>query len=167
MYRLLTILLLLLPVLASAQPGKVYRSLSEVHDPADVYILHLRSKRLTSVPREVYAMSNLRELNLRGNRIKSIPDSIAMLQNLSIIELSRNPLVSLPSSMASMSQLRRLVLWDTQVTELPEEFAQLDSTLQLLDLRDCPLTLDYQEAITQLLPTVKKLWDYACNCPTD
>ena len=167
MHRLLTILLLLLPVLASAQPGTVYRSLSEVHDPADVYILHLRGKRLTSVPREVYAMSNLRELNLRGNRIKSIPDSITMLQNLSIIELSRNPLVSLPSSMASMSQLRRLVLWDTQVTELPEEFAQLDSTLQLLDLRDCPLTLEDQEAIKQILPTVKKLWDYACNCPTD
>ena len=148
MHRLLTILLLMIPAVTFGQPDKVYRSLSEVSNADEVYILHLRGKRLKAVPQEVYAMHNL-------------------LQNLEIIELSRNPLTVLPPAMADMTQLRQLVLWDTQVSELPKEFARLDNTLRLLDLRDCPLTLDDQEAIAQLLPTVKKLWDYACNCPSD
>lgn len=167
MHRLLTILLLLLPTAAFGQPDKVYRSLSEVTNADEVYILHLRGKRLKTVPQEVYAMHNLRELCLRGNRITALSDSIALLQNLEKIELSRNPISALPSVMADMTQLRQLVLWDTRVTTLPVEFARLDDTLQLLDLRDCSLTLDEQKAIDQLLPTVKKLWDYACNCPTD
>lgn len=165
MHRLLTILLLFLPAAVFGQPDKVYRSLSEVSDPADVYALRLRGKRLRAVPQEVYAMHNLRELDLRGNRIAVLSDSIALLQNLERLELSRNPLLSLPPAMALLPNLRELVLWDTQVTELPGEFARLDDTLRLLDLRDCPLTLDDQEAITKLLPSVKKLWDYACNCP--
>ena len=164
MYRLLTILLLLLPAAVSGQPDKVYRSLSEVSDPAEVYVLRLRGKRLKAVPQEVYAMHNLRELDLRGNRIEVLSDSIALLQNLEHLELSRNPLFSLPPAMALLPNLRELVLWDTRVTELPREFARLDDTLQLLDLRDSPLTLDDQKAIEELLPSVKKLWDYACNC---
>ena len=167
MHRLLTILLLMIPAVTFGPPDKVYRSLSEVSNADEVYILHLRGKRLKAVPQEVYAMHNLRELNLRGNRIAVLSDSIALLQNLEIIELSRNPLTVLPPAMADMTQLRQLVLWDTQVSELPKEFARLDNTLRLLDLRDCPLTLDDQEVIAQLLPTVKKLWDYACNCPSD
>ena len=167
MHRLLLIALLLLPGMATCQPDKVYRSLSEVTNPDEVYILHLRSKRLNAVPQQVYVMHNLRELNLRGNRIATLSDSIVLLQNLERIELSRNPIDSLPPVMASLPHLTHLVLWDTRVTNLPKEFARLDNTLQLLDLRDCPLTLDDQKAIEQLLPTVKKLWDYACNCPTD
>ena len=66
MHRLLLIALLLLPGMATCQPDKVYRSLSEVTNPDEVYILHLRSKRLNAVPQQVYAMHNLRELNLRA-----------------------------------------------------------------------------------------------------
>lgn len=164
MRRLLLIALLLLPGMATCQPDKVYRSLSDVANPEEVYVLHLCGKRLKAVPQQVYAMRNLRELNLRGNRIATLSDSIVLLQNLERIELSRNPIDSLPPIMASLSHLSHLVLWDTRVTELPKEFARLDNSLQLLDLRDCPLTLDDQKAIELLLPSVKKLWDYACNC---
>ena len=101
---------------------------------------------------------------MRGNRIAFLPDSISRLQNLQRLELSRNPLMALPASMANMEQLRELVLWSTYVTELPPQFARLDGTLELLDLRHCPLMLDDQTAINTLLPSVKKLWDYACNC---
>lgn len=154
----------MLPALAAAQPDRVYRSLAEVDDPSQVYVLRLRGKRLKTVPPQVYGMSNLRELDLRGNRIRSLSDSIAMLTNLERLELSRNPLDSLPPSMATMTKLKELVLWDTRVTTLPGEFARLDESLQVLDLRSCRLMLDEQQAIEKLLPSVKKLWDYACNC---
>ena len=158
------ITLLLLPVWAQCQPDKVYRSLDEVGDPDEVYVLRLRGKRLRTLPTAIYGMRNLRELDLRGNRIKSLPDSIALLQNLERIVLSRNPIASLPPALALLPNLRELVLWDTRVSELPKEYARLDGILNLLDLRDCPLTLDDQEAITKLLPSVVKLWDNACNC---
>lgn len=157
-------LMLLLGCTLFAQPDKVYKSLKDVKNPADVYILQLHNKRLKTIPREVFTMTNLRQLDLRGNRIAFLPDSISQLQNLQRLELSRNPLMALPASMANMEQLRELVLWSTYVTELPPQFARLDGTLELLDLRHCPLMLDDQTAINNLLPSVKKLWDYACNC---
>lgn len=165
MRKVLLILLVVLPAVMYAQPDKVYKSLSEVKDPEQVYILRLRHKRLKTIPPAVYGMTNLRELDLRGNRITALPDSVALLSSLQRLELSRNPIDTLPPAMAAMSELRELVLWDTKVRSLPKEFAALDATLQLIDLRSCHLLLDEQEAIEQLLPSVKKLWDYACNCP--
>jgi internalin A len=109
-------------------------------------------------------MTNLRELDLRGNHIAELPDSIAMLTHLRRLELSRNPLMGLPAAMAQMTELRELVLWSTYVTELPPEMGQLDGSLELLDLRDCPMTQQDQEALEQMLPSVKKIWYYACNC---
>ena len=147
-----------------AQEGRVYKSLKEVTDPEAVYSLQLRGKRLKAVPAMVYKMTNLRELDLRGNRIAHLPDSIARLTHLQRLELSRNPLMGLPSAMAQMTELRELVLWSTYVTDLPPEFERLDGSLELLDLRDCPMAQEDQEALERMLPTVKKLWYYACNC---
>ena len=149
---------------SQAQEGRVYKSLKEVADPEAVYALQLRGKRLKAVPEMVYRMTNLRELDLRGNHIAELPDSIAMLTHLRRLELSRNPLMGLPAAMAQMTELRELVLWSTYVTELPPEFEQLDGSLEVLDLRDCPMTQADHEALERLLPTVKKLWYYACNC---
>lgn len=88
--------LLLMVNLAGAQPGKVYKSLKEVTDPHEVYVLQLRGKRLKAVPSIVYQMTNLCELDLRGNRISHLSDSIALLTQLQRLDLSRNPLMDLP-----------------------------------------------------------------------
>jgi hypothetical protein len=154
----------LLACSALAQEGRVYKSLKEVTDLEAVYSLQLRGKRLKAVPAEVYEMTNLRELDLRGNRIVQLSDSIAQLMHLQRLVLSRNPLRGLPAVMAQMTELRELVLWSTYVTDLPPEFEQLDGVLELLDLRDCPMSQEDQEALEHLLPTVKKLWYYTCNC---
>ena len=157
-------LLLLLIQGAQAQPGRVYKSLTEVTDPQQVYILQLRNKRLKSLPQVVLQMVNLRELDLRGNRIALLPDSIARLQHLERLEVSRNPLMQLPATLPQLKELKELVLWSTYVTDLPPGMETLDDSLELLDLRHCPLTIENQEAIEQQLPSVKKLWDFACNC---
>ena len=156
--------LLLLPAGLRGQEDRVYTSLGQVKDPSQVYHLQLRHRRLRQVPPEVWRMTNLQVLDLRGNRIAALPDSLARLTNLQRIDLSRNPLTALPDSLVRMTGLRELVLWDTYVTALPPGSECLDGTLELLDLRSCPLTLDDQTALTRMLPTVKKLWDYACNC---
>ncbi|MCQ2274778.1 MAG: leucine-rich repeat domain-containing protein [Bacteroidales bacterium] len=147
-----------------AQPDKVYKHLSEVTNPEDVYILQLHNQHLRAIPSQVYLMVNLQQLDLRGNKIAQLNDSIALLRNLQRLELSRNPLQSLPAAMSGMKELRELVLWSTKITAFPPEFAELDETLTLIDLRDCPLMLDDQDAIQSLLPSPKKKWYYACNC---
>lgn len=161
---LFLVLAMLTATLAAAQPGRIYKSLDEVTDPGEVYILRLRGKHLKAVPSEVFAMTNLRELDLRGNRLTSLPDSIALLRHLERLEASRNPLSALPNEMSQMSQLRELILWDTYVADLPATFELLDATLEVLDLRSCRMSPDEQEAIAKMLPSVKKLWDNACNC---
>lgn len=158
------LLLLLLPLSVMAQPDKVYKSVKEVSDPAQVYHLQLHGKRLKHIPAEVYAMTNLQILDLRGNRIRHLSDSIALLSHLRRLELSRNPLMDIPASVAQLPELRELVLWATYVSSLPSECVQMDGRLVLLDLRSCPLLPDDQEAVRALLPSVKILWDYACNC---
>ena len=169
--RLLLFGLLLVAVAPlAAQPDKVYRSLSDVKDPQQVYILHLRWKRLRSIPPEVFTFTNLRELvsflNTKPHRnlIRHLPMEIGLLGDLQHVDLNRNPIESLPDEMAYLPSLRELVLWSTNITTIPESFSELDGTLQLLDLRSCSLTYDEQQAIEQILPSTKKRWDQACNC---
>ncbi len=188
MKRILTITVLLLCTLvAAAQPDRVYKSLKEVKNPDDVYILKLRYKRLKAVPPEVFTFTNLRELNLGCNFIDSLPPDIARLQNLEVLnlernwlhylpaeigqlhnlaklDLNRNPLQALPETMSSLASLERLVLWSTGVSELPLTFVALDATLKLLDMRECYLTDEQVDAICELLPSVRKYWTLSCNC---
>lgn len=186
-YLLISLALLGLMNHVAAQPDKVYKSLKEVRRAEDVYILKLTYKRLKSVPKEVFTYTNLRELNLGRNFIDSIPPDIANLKNLEVlnlernwlhylpdeigdlpnlkkIDLNRNPLQALPESMANLSQLERLVIWSTGISELPVTFVALDASLKLLDMRECYLTEEQMEAICELLPSVKKLWNLSCNC---
>ena len=183
----LIMFLLLLPAFVVAQPDKVYKSLADVRNPEDVYILRLRHKKLTKIPSEVFAMVNLRELdlsricleevspeivslqnlevlNLGRNNIDSLPLEVAQLSHLSVLDVNRNPLVALPDEMGYMLSLRRLIVWSTALYAVPESFADLDSRLELLDMRSCQLSRDDQQAIRAILPSVKIWWDQACNC---
>lgn len=149
---------------AWSQVDRVYKSLDDVSDPMQVYHLQLHGKHLRHIPSQVYAMTNLHTLDLRGNKISTLSDSIVLLQHLQRLELSRNPLRQIPPALSMLKNLEELILWSTYVTDLPQELAVLDPTLKTLDLRSCPMTLDDQTAIEQLLPSVDKKWNYACNC---
>lgn len=170
-----------------AQPDKVYKSLSDIRNVEDVYILKLKRQRLTQIPKQIFSYSNLRFLDLGQNRIDSIPPDIVRLQSLEVLrlgrnnidslpieiaqlshleelDLSRNPIEFLPEEMGYMLSLKRLILWSTFVFRLPDSFAELDGRLELLDLRSCQLSLNDQRTIRQLLPTPRIQWDQACNC---
>lgn len=188
MKRLLSIALLLLLLLPlQAQRSKVYTSVKSVKNPEDVYILKLNYKRLKKIPPEVFTYTHLRELDLGRNFIDTVPPEIANLKDLEKLDLSRNwlhylpeamgeltqlreldlnrnPLQELPGSMANLQNLEVLILWQSGVHELPPTFVLLDATLKSIDLRLCPLSTADHEAIEDLLPSVKKVWDHSCNC---
>lgn len=178
---------MLLPFASSAQSDKVYTSLSDVKDPSEVYILKLHYKRLRRIPPQIFTYHNLRvldlsknfidtispeisklqnleELDLERNHIHNVPDAISSLSHLRSLNLSRNPILELPESMAQLSHLEQLVIWSTGIVSFPPTFVVLDATLQLIDMRVCPMTYENQEAIEELLPTPRKRWDYVCNC---
>lgn len=171
----------------SAQPGKVYKSLKDVRNPHDVYILKLNFKRLHAIPDVVFSFTNLRDLDLSRNFIDSVPPAIANLRNLQklslarnwirhvpdeisqlsdlrILDLNRNPVQQLPASLGLLPRLEKLILWQTGVIAVPPSFVALDGTLKVLDLRACPLSRQDQEQISDLLPSVHMLWDQDCNC---
>ena len=184
---LLFILCTTLALVSVAQPGKVYRSLSAVKNPDDVYILRLRREKLTQIPAVIFTFTNLRELDLSKNNLQTVPPEIVALQNLEVLnlgrnnidslpievaqlshlrelDLSRNPVEHLPEEMGYMLSLERLVLWSTPMYSFPVSFSELDGRLRYIDLRSCLLTRDEQDSIRALLPSPKIVWDQACNC---
>lgn len=179
--------LLILPTLLVAQPDKVYTSLSEVTNPADVYILRLNHQRLKAIPYQIFSFSNLRvldlsknrirhlppqigsltlleELNLDRNRLDTLPNELGRLDHLVRLNLSRNPLLDLPDSLARLSHLEELRIWSTGIISFPPSFAALNYSLKVIDMRACPLSYDNQESIEAILPTPQKKWYRKCNC---
>ena len=170
-----------------AQRGRVYTSLEEITDYDSVYALTLKHKglkefpkvilqmrnlerldlswnKMHSLPKEIGTLTNLTYLNLNHNRLDSIPKEIADLRNVSVLVLSRNRILELPAEMGEMSNLRELLMLSNGIKKLPDSFRNLDTTLEIIDLRANPLTYDDQLDIKDLIPTPKKKMTRVCNC---
>ena len=170
-----------------AQRGHVYTSLEEISDYDSVYALMLKHKKLKefpkailqmhnlerldlswnkirTLPKEINTLTNLTYLNLNHNRLDSIPKEIANLRNVHTLILSRNRILELPEEMGEMRNLRELTMLSNGIKKLPDSFKNLDSTLEVIDLRANPLTYDDQLDIKDLLPTPKKKMTHVCNC---
>ena len=170
-----------------AQRGRVYTSLEEITDYDSVYALTLKHKglkefpkvilqmrnlerldlswnKMHSLPKEIGTLTNLTYLNLNHNRLDSIPQEIANLRNVSVLVLSRNRILELPAEMGEMSNLRELLMLSNGIKKLPDSFRNLDTTLEIIDLRANPLTYDDQLDIKDLIPTPKKKMTRVCNC---
>lgn len=184
---ILAVLAILCSGLVWAQEDVVYSSLKEVKNPNDVYQLKLNYQRLRKIPPQVFTFTNLRvldlsknfidslppelaqltnlkELNLNRNKIRFVPEHIGQLTNLEILNLSRNPILELPESLGQLTNLKELILFMTGIISVPPTCFTLNYSLQVLDLRACPLTYDNQQAIEEILPSPRKRWDYVCNC---
>lgn len=170
-----------------AQRGRVYTSLEEITNYDSVYALTLKHKglkefpkvilqmhklerldlswnKMHSLPKEIGTLTSLTYLNLNHNRLDSIPKEIANLRNISVLVLSRNRILELPAEMGEMSNLRELLMLSNGIKKLPDSFRNLDTTLEIIDLRANPLTYDDQLDIKDLIPTPKKKMTRVCNC---
>lgn len=107
-------------------------------------------------------------LLLRRKRLKQVPSEVWQRPGLTVLDLSKNPLTELPDSIARL-ELTQLLLQRTYITEFPSSVAHspLAASLRLLDMRGCRLTEGQQEAIRELLPDTKILWDMPCECGAD
>ncbi len=123
--------------------------------------LNLSNCGLTTIPDEVFSLTNLKELKLghwsdytqqNRNQITRIPPQILKLSSLKLLDLSCNLIDELPDEIAALTQLQTLDISRNRLKKLPETFGQL-SKLQLLDagfnqLQTLPLALS---SLTNLL----------------
>jgi leucine-rich repeat protein SHOC2 len=97
--------------------------------------LDLSGSGLTSVPSNVFGLTELEELNLSSNSLTgALPSQINQLVNLRILDASQNEMTGVPSEIGQLTKLETLDLSDNQLTGLPNELGNL-TNLQILDLR--------------------------------
>lgn len=174
---------------SATDDGKVYTSLEEaLLEPQNVYRLKLtKLAQRDSLPKELFQLTELRELTVKGCRLCIVNQDICLLTRLQYLNLDHNKLVRLPESLGQLRDLRTLVVsrnlletfpdaiaqlkslatidaWNNPLYVLPESISQLAQTLQILDLRQIPLTKSEYEAMERLLPKTQILFTDICEC---
>jgi len=169
--------------------GKVYTSLSEALQ-SDRPVYRLKITKLASkdsLPEELFQLTELRELTVKGcklcrlnqsigklshlqylnldhNKILRLPESLGRLTDLRTLVISRNILEELPESIGNLHQLTIIDAWGNPLYALPHSISNISKTLQVLDLRQIPLTKWEYEAMEQLLPNTDIKFTDICEC---
>lgn len=169
--------------------GKVYTSLNEALQ-SDKPVYRLKITKLAnkdSLPEELFRLTDLRELTVKGcklcrlnqsvgklthlqylnldhNKILRLPETIGNLTDLRTLVISRNILEELPESIGNLHQLASIDAWGNPLYVLPLSIANINKTLQVLDLRQIPLTKWEYEAMEQLLPNTDIKITDICEC---
>jgi|GEM_PF-1098745 len=81
---------------------------------------------LTSVPAELWTLTNLYSLDLGGHNLSSI-SGIGNLTNLQFLYLWGNSLTTLPAEIGSLSMLWQIDVNNNQLSTLPVEIGSIDS----------------------------------------
>ena len=169
--------------------GKVYTSLSEAL-LSDKPVYRLKITKLASkdsLPEELFQLTELRELTVKGcklyrlnqsigklshlqylnldhNKILRLPETIGNLTDLRTLIISRNILEELPEGIGNLHQLATIDAWGNPLYVLPHSINNISKTLQVLDLRQIPLTKWEYEAMEQLLPNTDIKFTDICEC---
>jgi internalin A len=114
----------------------------------DKFVPTLVTNELTTLPKELAALANLRTLNLSGNPLAAIPDIVIELGQLTSLTLVSTGLSEIPEFIGQLTQLTELALSNNQITEIPAAIAQL-TNLTTLDLYNNQIT-EIPAAIAQL-----------------
>lgn len=94
---------------------------------------YLGHDQLTTLPFELFQLTNLRRLDLSGNQLTSLPIELCQLTNLTELNLSGNQLATLPSEICQLRKLKKISLRaNNPITLLPE-------LCQLINLTDIDL----------------------------
>jgi Leucine-rich repeat (LRR) protein len=101
--------------------------------------LTIRYVGLTTLPKEIGNLVNLKILILDNNNLTSLPEEMDKLVNLGILNLDNNGLTTLPNVIFNLKNLTYLDLGYNKLTTLPEEIGKLVS-LKLLNLENNGLT---------------------------
>jgi Leucine-rich repeat (LRR) protein len=163
----------------------IYTDLDQITDPSQVKHLELRKMKLSSIPSEVFKLSNLEYLDLSKNRIEKIPIEIkdlthlktlvlsknkiiqisplTGLKNLEELHLDRNPIEKLPSEISNLEKLLVFDCWQCYLDELPIEMKQLQSLIEI-DIRQTYIRQQDAGIYYEWWPNAKVLTTWGCNC---
>lgn len=86
---------------------------------------------MTSLPRELGYLKNLRMLNVSNNLIDELPDTVSFLTKLKALNVSHNNLVQLPATIGHLPKLVIIIANNNRLTSLPREFAHLVNLISL------------------------------------
>jgi len=109
----------------------------EVWQLTNLQILWLAQTQISSIPSEIGRLPNLQTLNLMGTQITTLPPEVWQLTNLRWLWLAQTQISSIPSEIGRLTNLRGLWLAQTQINSLPSEIGRLTNLL-VLDLKDNP-----------------------------
>lgn len=87
--------------------------------------LNLVSSNITRLPKEIGMLTNLIYLNLKNNKFSSFPVEICMLTNLKGLELENNKITTLPKEIGMLTNLENLDLTNNNISKLPVEIINL------------------------------------------
>jgi len=93
----------------------------------DIKHINLDGWGLTSLPQEVFELTNLKSLSLEFNELTEIPDEISNLVSLRHLHLDYNSLKTLPESIGRLSSLKSLSIIHNDISYLPESLKDLKS----------------------------------------
>jgi len=115
--------------------------------------LILFSVDLTSFPREICQMSNLKSLSVIASQLQNLPKEIGQLKSLKELQLQFTQIENLPKEIGQLKSLERLLL-SNKLTRLPAEIGQL-SNLEYLyvesyELENLPKEIGQLKSLKQL-----------------
>ena len=169
--------------------GKAYTSLEEALQ-SEKPVYRLKIKKLAnkdSLPEELFRLTELRELTVKGcklnllnqhigqlvhlqylnidhNKLLRLPETLGNLTDLRTLVISRNMIETLPESIGNLHRLATIDAWGNPLFVLPHSISNISKTLQVLDLRQIPLTKWEYEAMEQLLPNTDIKFTDICEC---
>ena len=82
--------------------------------------LFLNSKNITSIPREISELRNLKALYLSDNKIVTIPREIGKLEKLEILSLSNNEIRSILREIKGLKNLKSIDFSSNKITTIPK-----------------------------------------------
>ncbi|MBI9018803.1 MAG: leucine-rich repeat domain-containing protein [Phycisphaerae bacterium] len=94
--------------------------------------LSLDDNDLSTLPPEIGKLTALKLLSVDNNQLKTLPKEIGQLNSLKVFYVSNNKLTSLPAEIGKLSSLQKLWLDDNNLTSLPDEIAQLSNLKRLI-----------------------------------
>lgn len=97
----------------------------EIGNLRELKYLNLSLNQLTILPNKIGNLRKLRFLNLHNNQLSALPKEIGNLQQLEYLNLSNNQLTKVPKEIGNLYQLHYLRLNDNKLTELPKEIGNL------------------------------------------
>jgi small GTP-binding protein len=87
--------------------------------------LDLRHNQFSSLPSEICKLTNLQKLNLWNNRLSDQYSAICQLPNLAVLDLRNNQFKSLPPEICNLRNLKELNLYGNYISRLSREIEQL------------------------------------------